>query len=180
MTNLEVDKEYWFKGKVIMIDKRDMAQPYKVQFGDCNSVWMPESFEVITEREEATIPNFVAEWIEETKRFYNLYGAMGRIRDNLAPSEIMKWFDTNPTLTGEILARAWLDGYEIDKEQLYWVRNKEGYSLLYNSDNGVEASHSYGVVVQKDNIKRFTFTEKEIKDYDERYFAFAVPVEEER
>ena len=75
----------------------------------------------IDESQKVVVPQFVAEWIEKTKKIYNLYGAMGHIKDNSAPSEIMKWFSTNPTLTGEILARAWLDGYEVEKEKLYTV-----------------------------------------------------------
>lgn len=75
----------------------------------------------IDEPEKPVVPKCVAEWIEKTKKIYNLYGAMGHIKDNSAPSEIMKWFSTNPTLTGEILARAWLDSYEIEEEKKYRV-----------------------------------------------------------
>ena len=87
------------------------------------------------------VPKFVAEWIENTNKIYNLYGAMGHIKDNSAPSEIMKWFSTNPTLTGEILARAWLDGYEVKKEKLYTVEipnpNLNAHAILQKTKEGI-------------------------------------------
>ena len=76
-----------------------------------------EVIDQIHEPQKPVVPKFVAEWIEENKIIYNLYGLMGHIKDSLAPSEIMKWFSTNPTLTGEILARAWLDGYELEQRR---------------------------------------------------------------
>lgn len=137
-------------------------------------------FEGVLERKKVKIPKSVADWIEDIKSYYNLYGAMGQIREKEAPSEILKWFDTNPTLTGEVLANAWLDGFEIEVEPMYWVRGKDTNSLLIKRLDGVIAENGgWSVGGQIKNKDSFTFTEKEIKDYDERYWAFAVPVEEE-
>ncbi|KGL40502.1 hypothetical protein EP56_12575, partial [Listeriaceae bacterium FSL A5-0209] len=76
----------------------------------------------------------------------------------------------------ELFARAWLDGYTVE-ELLYYVKfierdedsylNKSGdrYFIASNDKNG---GGNY----------RVTFTESEIKSIDERYWEFAVPVEE--
>lgn len=127
------------------------------------------------------VPKFVAEWIEKTKKIYNLYGAMGHIKDNSAPSEIMKWFSTNPTLTGEILARAWLDGYEIEQEKLYTVEipnpNAHGHIVLHKDEhNQVYIDWHY-----KDDwklLKSIKLTESEIKKDFAWAWEFAEEVKE--
>ncbi|MCO4605149.1 hypothetical protein Si049_01126 [Streptococcus infantarius subsp. infantarius] len=137
----------------------------------------------LDEPEKTVVPQFVAEWIEKTKKIYNLYGAMGHIKDNSAPSEIMKWFSTNPTLTGEILARAWLDGYEVEKEKLYTVE--------LPNPNELGSGH---IVLQKDKnnkvyidwhyeddwklLKSLKLTESEIKQDFEWAWQFAEEVKE--
>ena len=128
----------------------------------------------IDEPQKVVVPKFVAEWIEETKRFYNLYGTMGLIKDNLAPSEILKWFSTNPTLTGEILARAWLDGYEIEQEKLYTVEipnpvftyNSDSVTVLMKIDLGVVLTDVVNYIGRKQESV-YQLTESEIKqDFD--------------
>lgn len=126
--------------------------------------------------EKPIVPQIVAEWIEKTKRTYNLYGAMRHIKDNLVPPEIMKWFSTNPTLTGEILARAWLDGYEVEKEKLYYVNIPN----VYHGDFGYSETHdNYSFYNKSDSTEiRFELTESEIKLKHEWAWQWAEPVEE--
>ena len=147
------------------------------------SVYIDKIVEVVNQIDEPqkpVIPKFVAEWIEETKRVYNLYGAMGRIKDNLAPSEILKWFDTNPRLTGEILARAWLNGYTVEQEKLYTVEipnpNLNAHVVLQKTGDGL-------VLVTVGNAgwaewESSKLTESEIKKDFEWAFQFAKEVEE--
>ncbi|WP_459577969.1 DUF1642 domain-containing protein, partial [Enterococcus faecalis] len=69
----------------------------------------------------------------------------------------------------ETFAHAWLDGYEVEKEPLYYVKLPEigymrfGYRYFYSED--VEEAKKY--------------TEQEIKAVDERYWPFAVKVDGE-
>lgn len=71
------------------------------------------------------------------------------------------------------------DGYEVQKEPLYYVYFpgitvsagiEEAY--LMKTRNGVE-------LADNNDFDDMKFTEREIKAIDERYWAFAVPVEEE-
>ena len=72
------------------------------------------------------------------------------------------------------------EGEEKEKENLYWVRDKNGKSLIFRSriDDKSSSSCENGVIVQQREPQRYQFTEQEIKDYDERYVPFMVPVEE--
>ncbi|MBC1388632.1 DUF1642 domain-containing protein, partial [Listeria innocua] len=66
-------------------------------------------------------------------------------------------------------------GYEVEKEQLYYVKlidQATGY-LNVRRDGCKSLNNS----VQNDIFKT-KFTEAEIKAIDERYWQFAVPVEE--
>ena len=82
-------------------------------------------------------------------------------------------------------ARAWLayPDIEVEKEPLYYVV-KDGVVILSKRyrDYDSHKSHWIGTVTNKEYIKenldKVRFTEQEIKDYDKRFWAFAVPVEE--
>ncbi|EAE4404184.1 DUF1642 domain-containing protein, partial [Listeria monocytogenes] len=65
------------------------------------------------------------------------------------------------------------DGYEVEKEPLYYVRfinNCSGYLNVRN-----DGRRSLSDSVQNDIFKT-QFTEAEIKEMDERYWQFVVPV----
>lgn len=84
--------------------------------------------EGILEREKVTIPKFVADWIEKCKE-NNIISLSGAFE--YAKEEVDIWLSdwTNQ----ETFARAWLDGYEVEKEKRYYVRFKwieESYSYL--------------------------------------------------
>lgn len=171
-------KEYWVKARFLRDDNYHF-KPLLFEFGEVvdGTSWIArdiEAVEAIPVREKEVIPKFVADWIEYCKKekFWALHGAYINMSEQLK-----NWrFKGN---NSEIFARAWLDGYEIEKEPLYWVRDKEGRSLLTKKPKGIEVSNGLSVDFQKFNAESYTFTEKEIKDYDERYWAFVVPVEEE-
>ncbi|EKR9293286.1 DUF1642 domain-containing protein [Enterococcus faecalis] len=73
----------------------------------------------LDEPEKVVIPQVVADWIKYAKRqgygFMQSYDPIYMsypINDGLD-----KWIDDNE----ETFAHAWLDGYEVEKEQLYWA-----------------------------------------------------------
>ena len=154
---------------------------------DFNSKMIPkkEVFNIINQIDEPdkpVVPQFVAEWIEKTEKIYNLYGAMGHIKDNSAPSEIMKWFSTNPTFTGEILARAWLDGYEVEKEKLYTVEIPNPHSYIDNHSRLARNCKGKVVLEVQDwlnTCESYKLTESEIKEDFEWAWQFAKEVNED-
>ena len=76
----------------------------------------------LDEPQKVTIPQFVAEYIEHKKnKDYHLLGAMAEIRSH-KNKEIDEWFTDDDNM--ELFARAWLDGYEVEKEKRYLVKIK--------------------------------------------------------
>lgn len=79
----------------------------------------------------------------------------------------------------ELHTRAILDGYEVEKEQLYYVDfindGDVHKRLILDHENG-----KHNIVDWSDNLIGLVqeiFTEQEIKAIDERYWPFAVKVE---
>ena len=66
------------------------------------------------------IPQVIAEYIKQKKDDdYHLLGAMIEIRSH-KNKEIDEWFEEDDNM--ELFARAWLDGYEVEKEKRYVVK----------------------------------------------------------
>ena len=90
----------------------------------------------LDEPKKVTIPQFVANYIEWTKEEdYHLLGAMIEIRSH-KNKEIYEWFwDYDDNM--ELFARAWLDGYEVEKEKRYIVKMKglNEYNNYLNYDS---------------------------------------------
>ncbi|MFS9319368.1 DUF1642 domain-containing protein [Streptococcus parasanguinis] len=81
------------------------------------------------EPQKVQVPQIVADYIKYTKDAdWDLQEAMDDVayEDN---KDLRKWFNNNI----ETFARAWLDGYEVEKEKRYYVRFKfieDSYSYL--------------------------------------------------
>lgn len=187
-------KEYWIKAKFLgELSKSANDEPYiperryafRVGIRETSvdfSLVGFEAIEALPEREKVVIPKFVADYIEESKKEGRPLGIA--MWESFAPLEVRCWmYDSGKKniTRQELFARAWFDGYDIEKEQLYWVRDKNGYAMLYLSPKGSITTVNYDVNYEEQIAKkeRYTLTEKQIKDYDERYWAFAVSVEEE-
>lgn len=76
-------------------------------------------FDGSMEREKVTVPQFVADWIEVCKEHLtsSLYLAMtpSFLKANNQGIELTIWIKKNQ----ELFARAWLDGYTVEKEKRY-------------------------------------------------------------
>lgn len=96
----------------------------------------------IDEPEKPVIPQFVADWIEECKK------QRRSLRDSIsksAPFAVASWLmhfgERYNYKNQDIFARAWLDGYEVEKEKLYTARlklvtqNEKGYLNKNCNDN---------------------------------------------
>lgn len=86
-------------------------------------------FDGAIEHEKVTVPQFVADWIEECKNDdFHLFGAMESISSN--QKKLDYWFREDDNM--ELFARAWLDGYEVEQEKRYLVKvNAENCSTKY-------------------------------------------------
>lgn len=130
------------------------------------------------------IPQYVADWISYCKATgVSLVRAL-RVDDidtyhytnQKDVIKLRKFFGDEENI--KVFTIAWTEGYEVEKEPLYWVRDKNGIGMLSRKDGSICGAPCVTVTSQLAYPKTYTFTEKEIKDYDERYWDFAVLVED--
>ena len=77
------------------------------------------------------VPQFVADWITHSKNIgRSLFGAMSIFEENFEIKKWMQWAENQETF-----ARAWLDGYEVEKEKRYLVKVKA--TKHYISKDGI-------------------------------------------
>ena len=79
------------------------------------------------------VPECVGEWIEKDKNYgRSVYDGLHRLdyeAGEIAPREVAKWvFDNKKNLN--LFTRAWLDGYTVEKPQLFYLKNKLTTSYL--------------------------------------------------
>lgn len=90
-------------------------------------------FEGMVGREKITVPQIVADWIEESKKSCKNVVEFFRYRN---PSfEITKWITEGERF--DLIARAWLDGYEVEEEKRYRVKlksNSKEIDYLVNTE----------------------------------------------
>ena len=104
-----------------------------------------EDLKQLDEPQPVKVPQFVAEKIEYFKKTgdWDLFQAMDYL---FGKKEIREWLEDKNNQ--ETFARAWLDGYEVEKEKLYVVKmkglvqtnsylnfNLGGVWLFYNEDD---------------------------------------------
>lgn len=97
---------------------------------EINRAGLIQLIEQLDEPKKVTIPQYVADWIEECKNDdFHLFGAMEEM--SLHQKKLDYWFREDDNM--ELFARAWLDGYEVEKEKRYYIRLKnvdENYNYL--------------------------------------------------
>lgn len=138
--------------------------------------------------EKVAIPSFVAEWIERNKEsevslqimikcyevFYEDIKPGQRDNADQADGEkAVRWYVDNPYK----FIQAYVNGYTIEKEPLYIVSMMDlgiGRIILIKNSLG----YSFELESKNNGHWEVHFTEQQIKEYDKRYWAFAVPVEE--
>ena len=121
------------------------------------------------------VPGCVAEWIEilKTKGLKPLknpetYGETGFTEEKL--QNIVFWISEHQ----EDYMRAWLDGYQVEKPQLFKLIFPNSTAVLQKDGE----LNSFADTVYKRYLIENAMTEQEIKSIDERYWQFAVPVED--
>lgn len=115
---------------------------------------------------------FVVEWLDHTTEYhYSLYNAI-----NDAGSEVRLWMKIG--FNSHRFARALMSlDYEVEKEPLYEVIIGDLYLIKkFNNRNDFYFDTSCSLCDWEKSA--YQLTEAEIKAIDERYWPFAVPVEE--
>ncbi|EGP8393042.1 TPA: DUF1642 domain-containing protein [Listeria monocytogenes] len=142
----------------------------------------------VKEPELIAVPRFAADWIKHCKqREYDL-ACLLDYEDSDMSAEMYEWLISSAD-NQELLARAWLDGYEVEKEPLYYVRLP---FASRSTDFEKETTYTYIIVnITTDEMQpsisnrnygswKAELTEAQIKGMPggDLYWQFAVLVEE--
>ncbi|EAD5424316.1 DUF1642 domain-containing protein [Listeria monocytogenes] len=116
------------QGVVTEIEETKNAISYQIKYsGDMGMTWLDER-DLIAPAQVLKVPQFVADWINYCEqRDYDL-SCLLDYDDSGMSYEIDKWLRSKDS-NQELLARAWLDGYEVEKEPVWVVENENGYRL---------------------------------------------------
>ncbi|HFU3860546.1 TPA: DUF1642 domain-containing protein [Streptococcus suis] len=149
------------------MNKQELGKQAEALYTDVRS-FLDNIFELIDqihEPQKVVVPKEVAEWIEGCKRSgWHLEKVLCRLDDD---EKVGDWaYDENDDLIPEkvdMIARALLDGYEIEQEKLYTVEFPTGQRLYKNHPNG---SSKVAIVIKFANHaeKDGHFTKKELEE----------------
>lgn len=139
-----------------------------------------ELIQQLDEPQKPVVPKFVADYIEEYRGGgATLYEMMDSSED-----EVYTWLFGNPRIETEnerqlLFAQAYAVGYEVEKEPLYYVKLPVVYFNHLDLETYLMKDDRGNITIADNNdFDDMKFTESEIKAIDERYWPFAVPVEE--
>ncbi|WP_262366238.1 DUF1642 domain-containing protein [Streptococcus sp. Marseille-P7375] len=124
-------EKVYIEGYVVgfMVDSTGTREK-RIQVSSGEIVSIDESFihKSITP-EKVKIPRMVADWIKFAKfEDYHLLGAMDAIATS-GRKNLYEWFREDDNM--DLFARAWLDGYEVEKEKRYIITLKSSKQKLY-------------------------------------------------
>ncbi|EPE2437761.1 DUF1642 domain-containing protein [Enterococcus faecium] len=147
-------------------------------FYDGNYAGLEHALELIKQLDEPqkpVVPRFVADWIELCKEKADLISCLSGsyeygVNQYKRITEDEDWlFEADHQ---ELVARAWLYGYEVEKESLYMVpflKDEEGNKKIL-----VERNRQYDIIWGCENDGWCDlFTEEQIKSVNEEYWKFA-------
>ena len=108
----------------------------------------------LDEPQPVKVPQFVAEIIEYYKRQNaTLYDAL---REKNFNKQYNEWLMNEQDAYNKV-ARAWLDGYEVEEEKLVKVRLKGIGQYLCNDETGLHFQHGFKTDFTRDNLEKLGF-----------------------
>lgn len=139
------------------MNKQELIEKYEKLEGVCKDpgaeiarLIFLEDLRELDEPQKVTVPYFVADYIDFKKTYdFHVYGAM-RVIEEHHDKRVQEWFYKGNI---ETFARAWLDGYTVEKEKRYEVILCNGQSLktVYRQgDDYLDFEKVYG------DLERFT------------------------
>lgn len=127
-------------------------------------VYIVELIKSLDEPQKVVVPQFVADWIEKCKaKEKNLLNSLV-----YTPEGVNSWMGNSDNQ--ELFARAWLDGYEVEKEKRYLVKVKDvedcsSYLKRNTETNKLYFGEKFSNAIAKDlKIYHIYHTRKELED----------------
>ena len=156
------DREVWLK--VIMSEFKQDFSHAKWREG-----YEQGKLEGMVEREKVTIPQFVADWLKENdlreetlgeQSVFDVFDSLKNDSKNGYYENVKRWIDEN----GDLFARAWLDGYEVEEEKRYEVKLKNVPDLFGILNFGKHSKEWLFSDSNTNNHHRTTHTRKELEE----------------
>lgn len=146
-----------------LIDYCNAIKENKSQIINCIDVnEIIKKIEQLDEPQKITIPQVGADWIEWTKKEgLDLQDAMNLISGE-ENEKLLRWFYNESNQ--ETFARAWLDGYEVEKEKRYLVKIK-GVTCPYLNYDTINELWFYNQKIEGTYTKT-KHTRKELEEAD--------------
>ena len=126
------DREVWLKAIMGEFEQDFSHAKWREGYeqGKFEGEWvgnqLKDADKIRRELNKPVIPQFVADWIEVCKEHLttSLYTAMNPnfMKENNQSFDLILWI--KKTSNQDLFARAWLDGYEVEKEKRYLVKIK--------------------------------------------------------
>ena len=144
------------------MNKQELIEKYEYLNHDCfrrvDTSEVLKDLKQLYEPQKVVVPQFVADWIEECKaKRKSLLGAL-----LYTPEGVNSWVGNSENQ--ETFARAWFDGYEVEKEKRYLVKMKGISSLFRHLKYNLLTEKWYmGNDTENEEVKK-THTRKEIED----------------
>lgn len=185
---MKKDKE-WLKG---LINEEGVVMDMHLLGRHDGQYWKNENIKInkgrlfylidqLDEPQKPVIPQFVADYIEKWKHDgLSLNGWFTFDYGNDGEKKVSEWLRDNDDETKRLREFTLIDairyGYEVEKEKKYRVvfRSHKDDLILFKTGEHI----FIGAESANDGYWKQHFTEAEIKDYDERYWAFAEEVKE--
>ena len=118
-----------------------------------------QDLQQLDEPQKVVVPQFVAEFITEQKK---LGHTLSYSIDASMSDRVAEWYWDN----SELFARAWLDGYEVEKEKRYRVKMK---NIIIDSSylkHQLQDNHWYWGSLTESNAFSVSHAKKELEDAD--------------
>ncbi|MEZ7645316.1 DUF1642 domain-containing protein [Streptococcus parasanguinis] len=125
-----------------------------------NRCWILKSLKQLDEPQKVAVPQFVADWIEEAKKSCKDVAELFDF--DFTNDEVGKWFMQERPF--DLVARAWLDGYEVEKEKKYKVKFKNIRSGTRYLKYDVVIEKWYFGINQNSSAVRLCHTKKELEE----------------
>ena len=109
------------------MNKQELIEKYNSKLNTSSSLQLLQIYKEfirelmsLDEPEKVKVPQFVADWIEEGRKYCKDVSDLFDF--DFTNEEIGNWFLQEKPF--DLVARAWLDGYEVEKEPKYTVKIK--------------------------------------------------------
>lgn len=150
--------DVYLKGRITDVSScSESSFPYEVNTADEFIDVREKDIASVNEPEKPILPQFMDDWIQGAK--YNGFDLYETMTDDEIPDKVATWIVCDP----ETFAKAWIYGYEVEKDKLYTVFQVATEEYLYTNGVGKLSSvHvSYAFVEEHEE---YHFTQQKLEE----------------